>query len=92
MLLIRDSIVAGLSRYQKVWKKYFKLYKSLECGVPGGRSQLVLWRAGDLSVPPSIKYVVIYSGTSNLDQDETKIMINGIMKIDKVFQEKGSRR
>ena len=25
VLLIGDSIVAGLSRYQMVWKKYFKL-------------------------------------------------------------------
>ena len=86
--LIGDSIVAGLGRYQTVWKKYFKPYKGLNCGNPGDRTQHTLWRAEDLSVPPSVKCVVVHCGTSNLDQDEPKILVDGIIKIGKVFQEK----
>ena len=41
VLLIGDSIVAGLSRYQTLWKNYFKPYKSLNCGIPGDRTQHV---------------------------------------------------
>ena len=44
VLLIGDSIVAGLSRYQTVYKKYFKPYKALNRGIPGERTQHVLWR------------------------------------------------
>ena len=47
-----------------------------------------MWRAEDLSVPPSVKYVVVHRGTSNLDHDEPKIIVDGIIKIGKVFQEK----
>ena len=44
--------------------------------------------AEDLSVPPSVKYVVVHSGINNLDLDEPKIIVDGIIKIGKVFQEK----
>ena len=88
VLLIGDSIVAGLSRYQTVWKKHFKPYKPLNCDIPGDRIQHVLWRADDLSAPPSVKYVVVHCGTNNLDHDEPKIIVEGIIKIGKVFQEK----
>ena len=57
-LLIRDSIVAGLSRYQMVSKKYFKTCKALNRDIPGDRTQHFLSRAEDLSVRPSVKYVV----------------------------------
>ena len=72
MLLIGDSIVAGLSRYKTVWNKYFKPYKALNCGIHVDRTQHVLWRADDLSVPPPVKYVVVHCGTNNLDHDEPK--------------------
>ena len=60
MPLIGDSVVAGRSRYHMKWKKYFKPYKALNCGIPGDRTQHVLWRAENLSVPPSVKYVVVH--------------------------------
>ena len=44
--------------------------------------------AEDLSIPPSVKYVVVHSDINNLDLDEPKIIVDGIIKIDKVFQEK----
>ena len=31
---------------------------------------------------------MVHCGTSNLDQDEPKILVDGIIKIGKVFQEK----
>ena len=47
-----------------------------------------MWRAEDLSVPPSVKYVLVHCSTNNLDQDEPKIIVDGIIKIGKVFKEK----
>ena len=60
VLLRGDSIVAGLSRYQTLWKKCFKPYKALNRGMPGDRTQHVLWRTEDLFVHPSVKYVAVH--------------------------------
>ena len=77
-----------IRRYKMICNKYFKPYKALNCGIAGDRTQHVLWREVDLSVPPSVKYVAVHCGTSNLDNDEPKIIvINGIIKVGKVFQE-----
>ena len=36
VLLIGDSIIAGLQRYRNVWRKYFKhQYESLNFGIDG---------------------------------------------------------
>ena len=64
-----------------VWKPY----KALNCDIPGDRTQHTSLRAEDLSVSPSVTYVLVYCGTNNLDHDEPKI-IDGIIKIGKVFQ------
>ena len=66
----------------------FKLYKALNCDIVGDRPQHVLWKAEDLSVSPTVKYVVVHCDTNNLDQDEPRILVNGIINIGKVFQEK----
>ena len=77
VMLIGDPIVAGLSRYQTVWKKYyFKTYKALNCGILGDRTQHVLWRTEDLlSVPPSVKYVVVHCGSNKLDDNKRSCFI-----------------
>ena len=49
-LLIGDSIVVGLTRYQNIWKKYFKFPKTVNCGIPGDKTQHVLWRAKNISL------------------------------------------
>ena len=37
MLLLGDSIIAGLTRYQTVWKKYFVLINAMNLGIGGDR-------------------------------------------------------
>ena len=92
MLLIGDSIVADLSRYKTVWNKQIKRYKALNCGIPGDRTQHVLRRAEDLSVPPSLKYVVVHCGTNNLNHDEPTTIVDGIIEISKGLPKKIGRR
>ena len=41
-MLIGDSILAGLSRYQNVWDKFVKPLKALNCCVGGDRILHVL--------------------------------------------------
>ena len=51
-ILIGDSIIAGLSRYQNVWDKFLKSLKALNCGVGGEKIQHVFWRALKSRVKP----------------------------------------
>ena len=41
-LLLGDSIVAGLGRYQAVWKKYFESLNTMNLGIGGDRVENVL--------------------------------------------------
>ena len=41
-LLIGDSIIAGLSRYSNIWKRYFKPLYAINCGIGGDRMENVL--------------------------------------------------
>ena len=37
-VLVGESLVAGLSRYQTVWEKQFKSNKALNCCIPGDKT------------------------------------------------------
>ncbi|XP_065674481.1 platelet-activating factor acetylhydrolase IB subunit alpha1 [Hydra vulgaris] len=87
VILIGDSIIAGLSRYHNVWRKYFNPLKALNFGIGGDRTQHVLWRAENLTLSQAIKYIVIHCGTNNLDHDNSQDIANGIISIGLVFQE-----
>ena len=41
-LLIVDSIIAGLSRYSNIWKRYFKPLYAINCGIGGDRVENIL--------------------------------------------------
>ena len=90
-LIIGDSTVAGLSHYQNVWKKYFKFPKTVNCGIPGGKTQHVLWRAKNLFNPRSVKFIAIYCGTNNLDYNDPIDNAKGILNIGKSLLEKASK-
>ena len=87
-LLIGDSIVAGFTRYQNVWKKDFKFPKTVNCGIPGDNTQHVLWRAKNLFISSSVKFIVIHCGTNNLDYNDPIDIAKGILNIGKSLFEK----
>ena len=80
LMLLGDSIVAGLSRYHTVWKKYFNHY-TVNCGIGGDRLQHTLWRSINLDIPDYVKSVFICCGTNNLDNDTTQDIVNGLLCI-----------
>ena len=90
-LLIGDSIAAGLTCYQNVWKKYFKFPKTVNCGTPRDKTQHVLWRAKNLFIPPSVKFIVIHRGTNNLDYNDPIDIAKGILNIGKSLLEKAPK-
>ena len=79
-IIIGDSIVAGLSRYQNVRDKFLKPLKALNCGIGGDRIQHVLWRALNLPASPDLKNVVVLCGTNDLLLGSPKDIAGGISK------------
>ena len=84
-ILIGDSIVAGLSRYQHVWEKFLKPPKALNCGVGGKIIQHVLWHVLSLPVFSHLKNVVL-CGNNNLPLDSPKDITDGILEIARLFK------
>ena len=88
LVIIGDSIVAGLSRYENIWWTFFKTFHTLNYGIGGDRTQHVLWRAENATLPNSLKYVVIHCGTNNIDCDQPRDIANGVISIGLKLQEK----
>ena len=78
--LLGDSIIAGFLRYPNIWYKFF--YENrINCGVGDDKVQNVLWRAENIPLPQSLKYVVISCGTNNLDTDDSEKIADGLFCI-----------
>ena len=57
VVVIGDSIVAGLRRYQTVWRNFILQYKTVNLGIGGDRIKNLLWRINDILLPKSIRSV-----------------------------------
>ena len=62
IILIGDSIAAGLSCYSNVCETFFK--GSPKLGIGGNRSQHILRLVKRLPFPSHLKYVIIHCGTN----------------------------
>ena len=87
-IIIGDSIVAGLARYQSVWAKFLQPLRALHCGIGGDKVRHVLWRSHNLPVVKSIKKVVVLCGASNLNQDSPEDITDGIIEVANTFKSK----
>ena len=63
-LYLGDSIIAGLKRYDNMWKKYFS--DTLNVGIGGDRVENVFWRAIGLPRICYLEHVIILCGTNNI--------------------------
>ena len=84
-ILIRDSIVAGLSRYQNIWNENFYL-STLKLRIGDDKVQNVLWQTNDLPAVKNVKNVVIMCGTNNLHLDEPEDIAGGVIEIRSTFK------
>ena len=44
ILLIGDSLISNISRYQDVWSQYFSKHNTLNFGIPENKIQNLSWR------------------------------------------------
>ena len=84
-ILIGDSLVAGLSRYQNIWNGDFS-FSTLNCGIGGDRVQNDLRQAHKLPAVKSVRNVVFLCRTNNLLGDAPEDVADGIMEIGSTFK------
>ena len=85
-ILIGDSIISGLCRYQNIWKIFLKPLKALNSGIGGDRIQHVLWHALNLSVSSNLKNDVVLCEASKLLPDSPEDIVDGILEIVRLFK------
>ena len=79
-LLIGDSIVCGLSRYKKIWDKYF-FNSALNLGIGGDMLQHVLWRIRNTRLSKNIKFIVAHCGTNNVHHHQPDDIVDAMTLI-----------
>ena len=82
------SIVKGLERYNDVWQKHFVPLKTINLGIPGDKTQHILWRMEDIELPSSIEFFFIHCGTNNILSSKAEDIADGILSIGAVVKEK----
>ena len=60
-LLLGDSMIARLARYQTVWRKYLVSLNKMNLGISGDCVEYLLWRAISLPLPPSVRNIVAFN-------------------------------
>ena len=83
-ILIGDSIVSGLGRYQSVWDQFFP--NAVNLGVGGDLTQHVLWRVRNTRFNRNIKFIVVHCGTNNLNHHQPCDISNALILISEKIQ------
>ena len=81
VVVIGDSIVAGLRRYPTVCRNFILQYKTVNLEIGGDRIENVCWRINDIVLPKSIRSVVIHCGTNNIDTSSSDEISVGVVTI-----------
>ena len=66
VIILGDSLAAGLARYPEVGDLHLKSLHAINCGIGGYRAQHILWRVDNLSLPSTVSTAVILVGTNNM--------------------------
>ena len=81
VVVIGDSIVAGLRRYPTVWRDFILRYKTINLRIGGDLVENVLWRINDIVLPKSIRSVITHCGTNNIDTSSSNEISAGVVTI-----------
>ena len=71
ILLIEDSLISNISRYQDVWSQYFSKRNTLKFSIPGDEVQCLLWRITNLKFSSNLisSCIFIPCGIYNVDHN-----------------------
>ena len=85
MLLIGDSLISSINRYQDVWSEYFSKHNTLNFVLPEDKTQNLLWRIKKLKFPSNstlscifIYCIFILCGRNNMDHNSPEEIVSGL--------------
>ena len=81
VVVIGDSIIAGIRRYPTVWRNFILQYKTANLELEETELKIFLWRINDIVLPKSIRSVVIHCGTNNIDTSSSDEISVGVVTI-----------
>ena len=87
MIVIGDSIVAGLCRYPRVCSHLKKQFNIVNCGISGDCISDVMWRVIHFSIPDSLRCAVIAAGINNIDVDKPRDIALGLVSCAALMRE-----
>ena len=79
-IVIGDSILAGHTHYNNVWKNLFG-NEFINIGIRGDCIENILWCVRDIAFPPRLKNVVILSGANNINKDFPMILFKDLLPL-----------
>ena len=93
ILIVGKSLVSNLSRYPRIWRKYFINHGALNFGIAGDTAQNILWRVNNFyfSSNLNLKYIFILCGTNNIDHNSRQSIASTIIFNGLAFQKKSHK-
>ena len=81
LVLIGDSIIANFDKSSDIFDKFFLHFRTLNFAISGDKTQNVLWRVSNMTLPASVEYVIIHCGTNNLVHNSPLKIAEGLINI-----------
>ena len=81
VVVIGDSVLAGLRVYLTVWRNFILWYKTVKLGIGGDQIKNILWHINNIVLPKSIRSIVIHCGTNNIDTSSSDEISTGVVTI-----------
>ena len=81
VVVIGDSVLAGLRVYLTVWRNFILWYKTIKLGIGGDQIKNILWHINNIVLLKSIRSIVIHCGTNNIDTSSSDEISMGVVTI-----------
>ena len=81
VVLIGDSMIVNFGKYNIMFDKLFLPFLTLNFGTAGDKSQNVLWRLCNMTLPASMEYVIIHCCKNNLGHSKSLKIVEGLISI-----------
>ena len=81
LVLIGDSIIANFDKSSDIFDKFFLHFRTLNFAISGDKTQNVLWRVSNMTLPAPVEYVIIHCGTNNLGHNSPLKIAEGLINI-----------
>ena len=80
-MLIGNSIIKNFDKCSDIYDKFFLPFHTLNFGISRDNIENVLWHVYHMTLPASVKYIIIHGGTNNLGHNRPLKIIKGLINI-----------